>query len=277
MRVLSLFDGISVAYHALQSIGIQVDSYYSAEIDPYAIKVSQSNYTDIIQLGDIRELNESNLPTDIDICIAGFSCQSFSRSGLRRGFNDHRGMLFWEFKRVLDIVKPKYFLAENVAGMSKQCQKIISDSLGVQSRIFDSSSLTAQRRKRLYWFNWDVEQPIDRGLVIKDILTEMPSDRWTTLDHYSSKTKARIIRNTCQLDKKALTLCTSSRNLGANGATIIQHDTNPNFYRVLNRFECERLQGLQMGFTNKVSKTQAIKCLGNSFTSPIISHILSNI
>ncbi|MEM7557017.1 MAG: DNA cytosine methyltransferase, partial [Cyanobacteria bacterium P01_A01_bin.84] len=223
MKIFSCFDGISVGYHAVQSIGIQIDKYYSAEIDPYAIKVSQSNYPDIIQLGDIRKLNESNLPSDIDICIAGFSCQSFSRGGLRKAFNDPRGMLFWEFKRVLDIVKPKYFLAENVFGMSKQCQQIINDALGIQSMMIDSALLTAQRRKRLYWFNWDVEQPIDQGLVIRDILTETASDRWTKLDHYSENTKSRILRNVCDINFKAQTICCSSRSLGANGATIIQH------------------------------------------------------
>jgi site-specific DNA-cytosine methylase len=104
MRVLSLFDGISVANLSIQSIGIQVGEYYASESDKFAIQVSKSNYPDIIQLGDIKKLNESNLPTNIDLIIAGFPCQSFSQSGKRLGFDDDRGQLFWELMRVKEIV-----------------------------------------------------------------------------------------------------------------------------------------------------------------------------
>ncbi|MEM7556001.1 MAG: DNA cytosine methyltransferase, partial [Cyanobacteria bacterium P01_A01_bin.84] len=100
---------------------------------------------------------------------------------------------------------------------------------------------------------------------------------WTKLDHYSENTKSRILRNVCDINFKAQTICCSSRSLGANGATIIQHPIDKSLYRVLNRHELELLQGLPISYTNKVLKTQAIKCLGNSFTSPVISHILSNI
>jgi hypothetical protein len=163
-------------------------------------------------------------------------------------------------------------LFENSGRMNKECQKIISDAIGgVEPVVLDSALLTAQKRKRLYFTNIAFELPGDKGLFIKDILNEMPSNCWSKLDHYSEKTKSRILRNLRSIEDKALTVCCSSRSLGSNGATIVQNKNNPELFRILNRYELELLQGLPMGFTNKVSKRQAIKLVGNSFTSPIIS------
>ena len=73
MNVLSLFDGISAGMVALERAGIKVDNYYASEIDPYAIKVSESNYPNIIRLGDVTKWKEWNLPK-IDLVIGGSPC-----------------------------------------------------------------------------------------------------------------------------------------------------------------------------------------------------------
>ncbi len=120
--VLSLFDGISCGQQALKELGIPVKEYYASEIDKYAIKVTQENHPNTIQLGSITELETTKLPK-IDLLIGGSPCQSFSVAGDGSGFNGKSG-LFWEYVRILKETKPKYFLLENVKmkkGQSYRC------------------------------------------------------------------------------------------------------------------------------------------------------------
>jgi DNA (cytosine-5)-methyltransferase 3A len=150
MNVLSLFDGLSCGQIALNRVGIKYDKYYSSEIDKHAIKVTQHNYPNTIQLGDVTKIKGSDLPK-IDLLFGGSPCQSFSSAGTRTGFDGKSG-LFWEYVRVLDEVKPTYFLLENVV-MKKEWEKIITDVLGVEPIKINSSLVSAQNRVRLYWTN----------------------------------------------------------------------------------------------------------------------------
>ena len=113
MNVLSLFDGMSCGRIALERLGIPVDNYYASEIDKYAIQVSQANYPDIIQVGDVTELDTSTLPK-IDLIMGGSPCQGFSFAGKQLAFDDPRSALFFEFVRCVEELKPKYFLLENL-------------------------------------------------------------------------------------------------------------------------------------------------------------------
>jgi DNA (cytosine-5)-methyltransferase 3A len=124
MNVLSLFDGMSCGQIALNRANIPYDKYYAAEIDKNAINVTQHNYPETIQLGDVTQINGDDLPK-IDLLIGGSPCQSFSNAGLRNGF-DGKSKLFWEYVRVLKETKPKYFLLENVK-MKQEWQDIISN------------------------------------------------------------------------------------------------------------------------------------------------------
>lgn len=170
MNVLSLFDGMSCGQVALNRAGIKYDNYYASEIDKHAIKVAQHNYQNTIQLGDVTKVIGSDLPK-IDLLIGGSPCQSFSRAGNGTGF-DGKSKLFWEYMRVLNEVKPTYFLLENVK-MKKEWQDVITNALGVEPILIDSALLSAQRRKRLYWTNIpNVTQPIDKGILLKDIVHE---------------------------------------------------------------------------------------------------------
>ena len=166
--VLSLFDGISCGRIALERANIKVTKYYASEIDKKAIFVSKNNYKDIIQLGDICDLDTSKLP-HINILIGGSPCQSFSNAGDRSGF-DGKSKLFWQFVRVLKEVKPDYFLLENVK-MKKEWQDIITKELGVEPIEIDSALVSAQQRKRLYWTNIEcIKQPKDKKIYLKDVL-----------------------------------------------------------------------------------------------------------
>ena len=178
MKVLSLFDGMSCGQIALDQLGIPVETYYASEIDKYAIQVTQANYPKTIHVGDVTKLNPKDF-TDVDLIMAGSPCQGFSFAGKQLAFDDPRSALFFEFIRLLKKIKPKYFLLENVR-MKKEFLDIISQEVskcypeitfGISPILINSSLLSAQSRQRYYWTNIpNVQQPEDRGIVLRDIL-----------------------------------------------------------------------------------------------------------
>ena len=171
MNVLSLFDGMSCGQIALNRAGISYDKYYASEIDKHAIKVTQHNYPDTIQMGDVTKVKGADLPK-IDLLIGGSPCQGFSFAGKQLNFDDPRSKLFFEFVRLLKECKPKYFLLENVK-MKKEYQDVITEHLGVEPIEINSNLLSAQNRKRLYWTNIPgVTIPNDKGILLKDIIHE---------------------------------------------------------------------------------------------------------
>ena len=180
MNVLSLFDGMSCGMLALDRLGIKVDKYYASEIDKYAMQVSAANYPEIIQVGDVCDLKSEDFK-DIDLILAGSPCQGFSFAGKQLAFDDPRSALFFEFIRLLKEIKPKYFLLENVK-MKKEYLQIISEQVsacyleipfGIEPIFINSSLVSAQSRQRYYWTNIpNVEQPKDRGVVLKDVLED---------------------------------------------------------------------------------------------------------
>jgi len=175
MNVLSLFDGMSCAQIALERAGIVVNKYFASETDKYAIKMAMTNYPDTIQMGCVKDIDIWDLP-QIDLLIGGSPCQGFSFAGKQLNFDDPRSKLFFEFVRILERIKSSYFLLENVR-MKKEYQDIISGYLGVKPIGIDSNLLSAQNRKRLYWTNIPgVEQPKDKGIMLKDIVHEYEPD-----------------------------------------------------------------------------------------------------
>jgi len=168
LNVLSLFDGMSCGRIALERVGIKVNKYYASEIDKHAIKVTQHNYPDTIQIGDVTKVKVSDLPK-IDLLIGGSPCQGFSFAGKQLNFDDPRSKLFFEFVRLLKETKAKYFLLENVL-MKKEYEQIITDHLGVEPIFINSALVSAQNRKRLYWTNIpNVTEPKDKGITWGDV------------------------------------------------------------------------------------------------------------
>ncbi len=176
MNVLSLFDGMSCGQIALDQLGIKVNKYYASEIDKYAIEIAKKNYPNTHHLGDVTKVQNNSFEEKIDLLIGGSPCQGFSFAGKQLNFDDPRSALFFEFVRLFNETKPKYFLLENVR-MKKEYQDIISKYLGVEPIMINSSLVSAQNRVRLYWTNIPVEQPEDRGIVLKDILEDGVVDR----------------------------------------------------------------------------------------------------
>lgn len=176
MNVVSFFDGMSCGQIALNKLNIKVKNYFACEIDKYAIQVTQSNYPNTKQLGDVRFVTGQQFDDigGIDLLIGGSPCQGFSFAGKQLNFEDPRSVLFFEYVRVLKELRAKNpdikFLLENVK-MKKEYQDIISKYLGVEPIEINSALVSAQNRKRLYWTNIEgVEQPKDKGVLLKDIL-----------------------------------------------------------------------------------------------------------
>jgi len=271
-NVLSLFDGMSCGQLALDTLGIKVNNYFASEIDSYAMQIAKKNYPNTKHIGSVLDVRGSDLPR-IDLLIGGSPCQSFSNAGDGSGL-DGKSKLFWEFVRVLKETKPTYFLLENVK-MKKEWEKIITDTLGVEPISINSRLLTAQNRPRLYWTNIpNVIQPIDRGIVLKDILVDQVDEKFYLSDKaidYMSRLrngKPRWEYHTNPLDGK-------SACLTANMYKGVPYGVIKELKRRLTPVECERLQTVPDNYTEGVSNTQRYKMLGNGWTIDVIAHILN--
>jgi len=264
-NVFSAFDGMSCGQIALNKIGIKYKNYYASEIDKCAMQVTQHNYSNTIQLGDITKINICDLPK-IDLLIGGSPCQSFSNSGNRKGFDGKSG-LFFEYVRLLKELKPKYFLLENVV-MKKVWQDIISKELDVEPIKINSNLVSAQNRPRLYWTNIpNISQPLDKKIKLVDILENVIFDK----EPYNEKYRSNIAVN-----YKNSKFNTLRANAGSKTRGIGICDDNE-YWRKLTPIECERLQCVPDNYTNIVSDTQRYKMLGNGWTVDVIAHIFKNI
>ena len=167
-----MFDGISCGRAALDRAGITVSAYESYEIDKYAISVSRYNYPDIRQHGDVLKANFTEF-IGYDLVMGGSPCTFWSIAKANREV-DKNGMgwkLFMRFVEALQIIKPKYFLYENVASMPKTIKDYISTELGCEPILINSALMSAQQRKRLYWTNiQETALPEDKGILLKHIL-----------------------------------------------------------------------------------------------------------
>lgn len=198
MNVLSLFDGMSCGRIALERAGIQVNKYYASELDKYAIKVTQANWSETIQLGDVTKWQEWDIDwSSIDLLIGGSPCQGFSFAGKQLAFDDPRSKLFFVYSDILkhiDAERDKAgkseakFLLENVK-MKKDYLEIISDHLGVEPVFINSALVSAQNRQRYYWANWDFEKPEDKGIQLIDILEDEPFDKTIMSEKFTNRNK----------------------------------------------------------------------------------------
>ena len=313
IRVLSLFDGISCARVALERLGYEVE-YYASEVDKYAISVSQRNWPDAVQLGDVRGITADTFPDGSDLLIGGSPCQdlSIAKAG-RRGLDGERSGLFWEYVRIWRELKPRYFVLENVNSMPKDAKRIISDTFGVEPIMINAALVSAQSRKRLFWTdicadvfgNQTMPLPEDRGILLRDILESgIASDnksypinatyaRTGTSEagqEYSERTHQRTliadhpvrigdIGSNAQAHRvysEEGKSVTLSALGGGQGAKTGLYQIGENYtIRKLTPVECERLQSLPDGYTEGSSNTQRYKCLGNAFNVEVVRHILS--
>ena len=298
MNVLSLFDGISCGQIALNKANIPYNNYFASEIDKNAIKVAQHHYPNTVQLGDVTKIEF--IASKIDLLIGGSPCQGFSFAGKQLNFDDPRSKLFFEFVRLINECKPKYFLLENVV-MKKEYEDIITEYLGVAPIKINSSLVSAQNRVRLYWTNIPgVGIPEDRGITLNDVL-EIDSNDNPAAIRGRRLNKATIIgRRLNEAGKRSdynkdipITQCLEVRATNTNKSnclTTVDKDNvltplpigrHPNAFkdklpfRYYSLLEYERLQTLPEGYTNLVSVSQAKKMIGNAWTVDVIAHIFS--
>ena len=230
MNVLSLFDGMSCGQLALERANVSVDNYFACEIDKYAMQIANKNFPNTIQLGDVSEFSEDYFRAHnhfddppIDLLLGGSPCQGFSFAGEQLAFDDPRSKLFFEFIRIMNELKPRYVLLENVR-MKKQFEDVITEHMGFPPQLVNSSVASAQNRWRNYWFgmliNGKYEQIIippmeDKGLVLKDILQEDHDEPPVPINE-------RNARHHRSADQKALcTTATMHKGAGNNGMTIV--------------------------------------------------------
>ncbi len=237
MKILSLFDGISCARVALDKAGIPVEVYYASEIDKYAEQVSHKNYPEIIRVGDIKTIRErfdinEHFGGGIDLLIGGSPCQDLSIAKKnRKGLDGERSGLFWDYVRILNDIKPKYFILENVASMPKEAKELITKTLGVEPIMIDAALVSAQRRKRLFWTNIPVELPEDRNIFLRDILEEDVDEKY----YISDATLQTILEKMSQgkpiaqafrihdIEGKSVTLSSGGGGTGAKTGLYVIH------------------------------------------------------
>jgi DNA-cytosine methyltransferase len=278
-NVLSLFDGMSCGQIALNKAGIKYKNYFASEIKKHGIQVTQYNFPNTIQLGDIRNIRAEDLP-EIDLIIGGSPCQDFSIANReRKGLQGEKSSLFFEYLRLLKECKPTYFLLENVS-MDSYSENFISECLETKPNWINSSLVSAQLRNRLYWVNfgiensdlfgnkeWYIPQPKDKGILLKDILEY----------GYVDRDKARCIlesenRGTKNQERMY-------RRYKTYGFSNIVYDSSDFDYkkgiRQFTQTELERLQTVPEGYTKILTRNQAAGVLGDGWTVDVIAHIFS--
>ena len=326
MNILSLFNGISGLHLSCERAGIEVENCYYSEIDKFANKVTEHHYPNDIALGDVTKWREWGIDwASIDLVGAGFPCQSWSVAGQQLGDKDERGMLFWTtleiIKHVLYFNPKAKFLMENVK-MKKDFEEYIThhttQALGyVEKTLINSALVSAQNRNRYYWTNFEVTQPDDKGVLLKDILEDGVEAQGGAIRGRYNADGSTSQKLECNNQEKTNSLTTvqkdnvvvfsnesatktgKSYSLTASyGGAVAWNscqkkqrtmipvaestDENPNqyngiLYRKLTPLECERLQTLPDNWTSILSNTQRYRSVGNGWTIDVIAHILKHI
>ena len=273
LKVLSLFDGISCGQIALERAGFVVEEYFSSEIKPHAIKCTKQNYPNTKNIGSVIDVKSIDLPK-IDLLIGGSPCKGISRLNKNQeGLEHSESRLFWEYVRLLNELKPKYFLLENTHG-NKEATNIITETLAVKPISINSKLVSAQNRPRYYWTNIPgVEQPKDKGITTKDVFEYS--------GELAHECRVKWLKNESGI--KSVTKGYTRINpfpksgcLTANG----HKKWNENYllkdgvYRYLSQNELEKLQTLPIGYTNCLNYDDAYDCIGDGWTIDIIAHIL---
>lgn len=182
MKILSLFDGMACGALAMQAAGIEIEKYIAYEVDKYAIQTAQHNFPFIEERGDVFKADFTEY-AGFDYLIGGSPCTYWSIAQTKNRETVASGMgweLFSQYVRALHEAKPRFFLYENNKSMSAAIRASITETFGFEPILINSSLVSAQNRQRLYWCGIrqadgtykkaDIQQPADRGILLKDIL-----------------------------------------------------------------------------------------------------------
>jgi len=279
-NVLSLFDGLSCGQIALNKANIKYSSYFASEIEKDSIKVTNHNYPNTIQVGDVTKLKSEYLPK-IHLLIGGSPCQSFSPAiSSNTGF-DGKSKLFFEFVRLLKELKPKYFLLENVE-MKKEWEDVITNLMGVEPLKINSERFSAQSRPRLYWTNIPVDMNLPtNNLVLKDILQPDADEKYYYKQTYDFHGNDKVVCATLHINGHDILKRVNSPDHKCQTLTAVCGGNQQkkvlvnNSVRKLTPLEYERLQTIPDNYTSMISDGGRYKSIGNGWTVDVIAYIFS--
>jgi len=305
MNVLSLCDGMSCGQIALKELGIPVEHYFASEIKDIAIKVTQENFPDTIQIGNVKNVSyhdgvlyteKGEYGVQIDLVMFGSPCQSFSiamKTDLRIGLEDDaKSGLFYECYRVLKEVNPKWFFVENVASMTQENLEILSECLEVWPICIQAGHYGPVLRKRYYWTNLPASLSLENVLNFKDILDNGYTDREKghallvsdsrpltspikMIHRYFNKGFRNVIfkdEEQYKFIKKYFDENLKGKSAAQIDAMKIPQDVLDKFegIRYMNRHEAERCHGVPEGYTDCLTENQARDVLGDGWCVNII-------
>lgn len=298
MKVLSLFDGISTGRLALERAGIFVERYDAFEIDQFAIEVSKKNWPEIIHHGDVMT-NDFKDFIGYDLLIGGSPCQALSNANVYLKDGEYgvegqgKSRLFWEYVRALKVVKPKFFLFENVSSMKKADKEIITRELGVKPIKINSYLFSAQVRNRLYWTNIPIKELSERlvDTKLKDVLEEKVLDRYYVKEgtlKYITTESTKWKSGKLKINPEFARPITASmwKTHRADTDTYISTMYTPEGrtnVRKITPIEAERLQTFPDNYTflEKYSIPQndrhRYECIGNAWTVDVIAYIFNGL
>lgn len=293
LRVLSLCGGIETGILALQRLGIPIAEYHTYEILPEAIAVSSYHFPWIIHHGDVYEADWNDYK-GFDLVIGGMVCTSLSRirienKEVNNGLLGKSGIVY-ELQKALEIIKPKWFMAENVIPSNEEDLKELNRIMGVEGVLINSNKFSAQDRERYYWTNIPIAPiPESNPLVLKDIMESNVDEKYFYKKDFeildmNKKVCAELKVNTTEMCKRIYNpkfkMATLTCISGGYQEKKVLDNGRP---RKLTEIEYERLQGLPDNFTNvevngkKISSTKRYSLCGNGWTLPVIEHIFKGL
>ena len=284
MKVLSLFDGISCGLVALKRLEVQVDEYHAFEIDENAIKVSNANHPEIIRHGDVLTADFTQF-IGFDLLIGGSPCQDLSIAKSNgEGLKGSKSSLFWTYVEALRTAKPRYFLFENVGSMKDSDRDIITEALGVEPILINSSDFLPQNRERYYWTNIPVSPLLTTtNTSFRSVMEEQPAEKYYykkdfTLFEDRDKNVIGELKVNCYESGRRLHNpdgiigCLTCVNGGYQEKKV--YDDRVGRPRKLTPIEYERLQGLPDNYTKGLCDSKRYSVCGNGWTIPVIEHLL---
>jgi site-specific DNA-cytosine methylase len=295
MIVLSLFDGGSCGQVALEREGIEVDKYFASEVKPIAIKLTQHHYPDTIHIGDVTKVRyengilyteNGNYETEIDIIIGGSPCQDFSPlkwiNWESKGLEGDKSKLFYEYLRILNEVKPKHFLLENVK-MKKDGEQELNKFLGVDGLHINSRLVSFQNRPRIYWTNIPgASVPEDKNVSFQDFKSTDPNyckqfkvNRTPSRERMWNNGEGRNNTGSCaNVTKSEKVYCITRKQDRCPNSGLVEFE---DFCRYLTRAEIELAQTLPLGYTDILSYNQMQDICGDGWTVDVIAHIFKGL
>jgi DNA (cytosine-5)-methyltransferase 1 len=292
---IDLFAGIGGIRYAFQELG--GECVFTSEWDKHAQITYFANFGDMPE-GDIAMIPTLKVPKH-DILLAGFPCQPFSNAGLRKGFEDTRGTLFFEIARIIEFRKPKLVLLENVKGFVNHdkgntfntVKRVLEEQgYSVYHKVLNAKDFgVPQNRERVYivavknTFSREAfiyPEPPKFKTSVGDILEKRVSSAYTISDRLWSGHQRRLKEHRLKgngfgyglFDRNSTHTNTISARYYKDGSEILiaQKDKNP---RKLTPREAARLQGFPDDFVIPVSDTQAYRQFGNSVAIPVVAAV----